>query len=1211
MNDTGRIGQRPGAGIGHPLPPPPVRHHTGAHLSMLGALMTALATLLALLAVAPAHARTPSATSSARIGVQDGTVVSKAGFAHPGVNIDRAQLTTMRDMVAAGKEPWASAYKALSVDPTAAKDYILKGPVGVVSWRSNGANQYRLYQDGHAAGIQTDMWYVTGDNAYRDNALKIIRAWTSTLTEMTEGIHAPVGLAEMTQAAEILRYTSGSGWTDADTASYSSMARLVMRSRDDGGIDQPGAFMNQAGAQLQALVSFAVFLDDRDVYDQYMNRITVGNNPDPLIDVAISKQITADGQVNEMGRDQGHAGLDVAQPAYIASTSYIQHTRGDLGADGVDLFSYLDNRLLKGADYFARYNLGHDVTWDSGYAYDKVSTTGRGIILASVPLYNHYKYVAGVGMDDHPYLERNEQLVLERNLNPLDILQTTPAKAVSRGPLTPVDTDVTPDSAFDRHGSADGITAISGTDDVGVEPYVDSDGARNIITNVQKNGWVEYKDFDFGDTPRSTLVVRAGVSSSVGSSIAVKLDSPTGETIGTVKVPSTGGAVSWATIVTKLTRAISGTHIVVLQWSGSNNTYSWQGGLNWFKAAAGSAQTTNSVADAPEQSGTTEGPGGKGLTFTDGASVGYSDLDFDNGAASVSLNINTTSAGTLEIHRGSAAGGLIRRIALPSTGGKWADISALGTADKLLGRQDVTLVYKGSQPAAINTFRFTYVNPVHPVTTAGSYLSVVSGGAKPDAEADETGALSLKAGTTLGFAAADLSGDYLAVRYSSPEGAATVKVHTRDLATDPVATARLPQTRRGEWRTHFVPLPDTVTGGFTYFTTDNRLSLASLQSDPDVAAPATVTHSDISTRYFVGQPVTVTYEASDPFGQDVHVRAVGLPEGATFRPATGTFTWTPTSEQTGDHHVTLLARVGDRTVYSDVTLHVLADATAAVDEIAAAVDPSDYTDQSAESLTEAVTEAKTAVKDKAISYPDQPASGNDTITLDRVNAYLELVQGTVDRMRKPYTVDADGAIDVLGNAVVTYDGDTSNTTNANAALAFDGKLDTTPNGVNWTPTNIDFGPGTPTVVDGARFYPRANEAKRLSKAVLQGSNDKTTWATVGTAPTITDNTQVQWYDLTMAGDATQYRYLRIAGVQYFHVAEVQIRAHFVDTAVVGYQRDSAGLLSEADYSADSWQRLQTALSSAETVSADPKSTQEDVDAAAEELRQTRGGLVAA
>jgi hypothetical protein len=1169
-----------------------------------------LATVLALMVAAPGLAQADVVTPAVGVGASDGTVVSSAGFAHPGVNVDRTQLNTMRNMVAAGKEPWASAYQAMSVDPTAAKDYVLKGPVAAVQWRSNGANQYRLYQDGHAAGIQADMWYITGDDAYRDNALKDIRAWSSTLTEMSEGIHAPVGLAEMTQAAEILRYTTGSGWTDADTTAYSAMIRIVMRSRDDGGIDQPGAFMNQAAAQLQALVSFAVFLDDRDAYNQYMSRITVGNNPDPLRDGAISKQINADGQVNEMGRDQGHASLDVSQPASIASTAYIQHTRGDLGDDGIDLFSYLDNRLLKGADYFARYNLGHDVTWTPGYAYDKPSTVGRGIILSSVPLYNHYRYTANVSMDDYPYLERNEQLILQRNLNPQDILQTTPAQAANSGPLNPVDTDATPNDAFDRHGSADGITAISGSDDVGVEPYVDADGARNIITNVQKNGWVEYKDFDFGTTPRDTLVVRAGVSSSIGSTIAVKLDSSSGETIGTVKVPSTGGATSWATIVTKLTRPLTGAHTVVLQWSGSNNTYGWQGGLNWFKAAAGSAQATNSVADAPDQSGTSAGTGGTGLTFTDGASVGYTDLDFDNGAASVGLNVNTTAAGALEIRQGSATGSLIRRIALPSTGGKWADISALGTGEKLLGRQDIALVYKGSRPAAINAFRFTYINPVHPATTADSYLAAVSGQAQPDTDCAEPGALTLTAGTTLGFAAADLTGRYLAVRYSSRTGA-TIEIRTKDLSTDAVVTAHLPATERGEWRTHFIPLPATVAGGFTYVTTDHQLSLASLQSDPDISAPPTVTPSTISTRYFVGQPITVTYAVSDPFGKKVEVKAVSLPEGAGFRPATGTLTWTPTANQTGDERVLLIARSGDASVYSDVTLHVLADAAAAIDEIADTVDPSDYTDQSAESLKEAVTEAEAMVNGKTISYPDQPASGSDMIALERVNAYLDLVQGTIDRMRKAYTADADGAVDVLGNAAVTYDGDTSGTTNTNAALAFDGNLSTTPNGVNWTPANIDFGSGTPTVVDGARFYPRANEAKRLSKAVLQGSNDKNSWVTLGTAPTISDNTQTTWYGLTMTGDTTQYRYLRIVGVQYFHVAEVQIKAHFVDTAVIGYQEASTGLLSESDYSADSWQRLQTALSSAKTVTADPTSTQAVVDAVAEELRQARGGLTAA
>lgn len=54
----------------------------------------------------------------------------------------------------------------------------------------------------------------------------------------------------------------------------------------------------------------AVSLGDVDLYQQIIKQVTVGTNPDPSIDYAISKQIHNDtgykGQVAEMGRDQAH-----------------------------------------------------------------------------------------------------------------------------------------------------------------------------------------------------------------------------------------------------------------------------------------------------------------------------------------------------------------------------------------------------------------------------------------------------------------------------------------------------------------------------------------------------------------------------------------------------------------------------------------------------------------------------------------------------------------------------------------------------------------------------------------------------------------------------------------------------------------------------------------------------------------------------------------
>ncbi|KAM6517505.1 hypothetical protein FSOLCH5_008468 [Fusarium solani] len=159
----------------------------------------------------------------------------------------------------------------------------------------------------------------------------------------------------------------------------------------------------------------AVFLGDVDLYQQIIKQVTVGTNPDPSIDYAISKQIHNDtgykGQVAEMGRDQAHpAGM----LNIVSSMAYTAKIQGDLRGqiEYVDLFKYDDYRFLDGLEYFSRFNLGHDVPYktlqigrestefwnQSGKAPDRgriyrtsQHPTDRGALNAPTAAYYRYK----------------------------------------------------------------------------------------------------------------------------------------------------------------------------------------------------------------------------------------------------------------------------------------------------------------------------------------------------------------------------------------------------------------------------------------------------------------------------------------------------------------------------------------------------------------------------------------------------------------------------------------------------------------------------------------------------------------------------------------------------------------------------------------------------------------------------------------------------
>ena len=108
------------------------------------------------------------------------------------------------------------------------------------------------------------------------------------------------------------------------------------------------------------------------------------------------------GQCQETGRDQGHAQLGLGAMCDICEMAWQQ---------GDDLWGALDNRLMKGIEYTAKYNLGYDVpfeTWTdcTGLYNDwtEPGAMGRGKLwqIYQMP-YNHYVGRKGLKM---PYTKK-------------------------------------------------------------------------------------------------------------------------------------------------------------------------------------------------------------------------------------------------------------------------------------------------------------------------------------------------------------------------------------------------------------------------------------------------------------------------------------------------------------------------------------------------------------------------------------------------------------------------------------------------------------------------------------------------------------------------------------------------------------------------------------------------------------------------------------
>jgi arylsulfatase A-like enzyme len=107
-----------------------------------------------------------------------------------------------------------------------------------------------------------------------------------------------------------------------------------------------------------------------------------------------------------------------------------------------------------------------------------------------------------------------------------------------------------------------------------------SDGGNSRGLGFITHGdWTGYKAINFGSNPAAKVPFYVRVSAkNQGGTIELRLDSPTGEVVGSIPVATTGGWDNYKTLSTTLS-GVSGTHTLYLCYKGgSGNLFN----LNWF-----------------------------------------------------------------------------------------------------------------------------------------------------------------------------------------------------------------------------------------------------------------------------------------------------------------------------------------------------------------------------------------------------------------------------------------------------------------------------------------------------------------------------------------------------------------------------------------------------------------------------------------------------
>ncbi len=280
----------------------------------------------------------------------------------------------------------ASGFAMNAADVQAQTTYKMAGPYEVVA----RDGEHRATKGGSERDMHT-AWDCarTGET---DKALEIINAYATTLQRF-DGHDAPLCTIQaywLVRAMTEAKAHQRPEWT-------AMIRRAILPLMEQFEADSPYANGNWGAIVNRCRMACAIFLEDSALYraaiDYHLNANDNG---------ALPRYIGQTGQCQETGRDQAHVQLGLGALCDICEMAW---TQGD------DLWGALDNRLMKGLEYTARYNLGHDVpfeTWqDCTGLYCDWTEPGamqRGRIRCIYDAaYKHYTTVKGLKM---PYTKK-------------------------------------------------------------------------------------------------------------------------------------------------------------------------------------------------------------------------------------------------------------------------------------------------------------------------------------------------------------------------------------------------------------------------------------------------------------------------------------------------------------------------------------------------------------------------------------------------------------------------------------------------------------------------------------------------------------------------------------------------------------------------------------------------------------------------------------
>lgn len=334
---------------------------------------------------------------------------------YPGIIHNMNDVENMRKVVAQADEESKAyqSFKNMKAMSFASADYVphiltperCYGKANTISRFKSEDWIEKWEYDFYAMALNALMFAITEDQAHADKAAQLLNLYADMVISTNTGESTPlavgINMINYIYAVDMIQSLAPKTFKRGE---YKKICRWlvdvgVVPETENVFFNTPAYTNGNWGAVvLMSYMAMAVLLEDDERYacaiDQYLYSDRFEDNGNLL------HYVDDNGQNQEAGRDAAHAQLGLYGLNMVAEIAW---------KAGTDLYSAYDNRLMKGFEYLAKFNLGHDdvpfktwqdVTVKRKYCYwDVISQMNRGDWrdIYDMP-YNHYVNRMGMAM---------------------------------------------------------------------------------------------------------------------------------------------------------------------------------------------------------------------------------------------------------------------------------------------------------------------------------------------------------------------------------------------------------------------------------------------------------------------------------------------------------------------------------------------------------------------------------------------------------------------------------------------------------------------------------------------------------------------------------------------------------------------------------------------------------------------------------------------